>query len=292
MSIDASSRSVCEGSGAHNHPVEHAVFDDPLLNLFVRENIPQQQWNQNVIVEKPQPPFAFADAQRRLADEPLHAKLFHCLDDAPRTVGESGVLPEEDQKGQERHAQPNQPFEWPGERYGRGKPLAEDRQNDDRSRAHSCAESRQHAVLAVDRGLNRVVIQDVALDDTQVLVCRSDLRRVARKGGYNVSLLQRLFNQRSTCSTGCTEDEQFHCRRVPREARTTICLQPPGTKRIFCNLRFSCCQPRIAPGKRPSVTITSCRFRLGPSLHWPVTDLRVVNHSNDWSGLADSAHSP
>jgi hypothetical protein len=139
----------------------------------------------------------------------------------------------------------------------------------------------EHAVLAVDRDLNRAVVQDVALDDTQVLVCGSDLRRVARKGGYNVSLLQRLFNQRSTCSAGCTEDEQFHCGRVPREARTTIYLQPAGTKRIFGSLRFSCCQLRIAPGKRFSVTMTSCRFRLGPSLNWPSTNLRVVGQSND-----------
>lgn len=61
--ISASSRSIGKGSGTHDHPVQRGISDDSFLNLFVREESSQKEWNQNACVEKSQPTFTVSNAK-------------------------------------------------------------------------------------------------------------------------------------------------------------------------------------------------------------------------------------
>src|ERR1700724_2454725 len=97
-------RAIGERGWPYDHPLQIALPNHLLLDLFVGKDVSQQHGKQHVAEEESEVTFTVADAQGRLRNETSDAELFHRARDISRALRERACPREKSKIRHDREA--------------------------------------------------------------------------------------------------------------------------------------------------------------------------------------------
>src|ERR1019366_9466974 len=111
--VHALARAIGKHRRSHDYPVQLALLNELLLDLFVGKNVSQQDRNQQVVVQEAELSSAVANTKGRCANETLHAHVLHRSDHILGAFRQRGCPSVENKDRKDGDAESNEPSDRP-----------------------------------------------------------------------------------------------------------------------------------------------------------------------------------